>query len=1207
MKNHFKFSFLIVPFLVLWAAASLFGQGSGVTGAIYGFVSDPTGAAIAGATVKVTNVGTGASFTAGTTRDGFYTVRFLVAGTYRVEVSQPGFKTLVVQNVLVQTASTATVDAKLQLGTVAQSVTVTSTTSMLEMQRADTGATVEHKLLDETPSSGGTVTQVYYDTPGVQPVRSSRGFGPGGLNADTEFSVNGSAANVEQMSWLGSPNNELVDGVSARSTFALPNGAYLDFNPTPNITDELKVVSLPFSAEYGHTIGGVVIVATKSGTDRWHGRGSEINQPAGLAANTFANNFSVPVVNRAKGSSNHQIGALGGAIKKDKLFVYGVLENWYSDANNIALAGSVPTAAMRQGDFTQDYYNSGTSASPVASVISLYDPFSCATYNASGVCTARYPVGPTDPRFSTTANVIPYSAWSPVAQALFPSSSPEKYIPLPMNPGAAIGSTGKYLAMTNNHIPPVGGFTTDRFWMGRMDYNLNPSNRLMLRYLHTYYLSQDPNYYPDLRMQPTDTNFPYIRQGDSGAIEFTHTLSPTSILSFTLGFYRFNNYGEDAYRTQLGPGDLGFSSTFVSESAHAVPEIYNAGGNYKGGNAWTGIGTPAGTYGPDQTFQVYGLWSKSIGRHIIKVGGEIMNERGYDQNGGNTAGGWNFAVEPTALVPGATAPLGQGDPFASFLMGVAGGSIDRNVELARQAWTMGAFVQDDIKVSHRLTINAGVRWDWSGGPTDRFNALSGTFDMSAASPIAAKVQAAAGASNCAACVSGLVGGETFPGVNGLSRSPYDSTFRDFQPRLGFAYQVGPKTILRGGWGLFVSQFQYDPGSTGFSVTTTNTEYDPTYAPLNLISNPFPNGLVAATGASLGLSTSLGGGITFTDPHARPQHAQMFNFNIQRLLSPNTVLTAGYVYNRGTRLPVNHSIDNMTKAQLLACQANTTPCLTPVTNPFYGIAPSGTTLGSSKTLAADAFYDPYPQFSSVTEDYSPLGDSEYHALQVQLVRHFTHGVSLNVGYTNSKWEGHNFFANSVDTQLQKDLDCFDRPQILNFNWVYQIPIGRGHYLGGNMPRFANAILGGWQHNAVFFVWEGVPWDFAGDNAEPVAGVPRYNNPRSTDHWLNPAAWEVPTYPAQFPYVTWTGVDSHVRFPRFHQMDQSLQKNFKIKERVTATLRINFWNSFNTPDWFNASLWYGNSSNRANSAFGTITPTTTQSNAARAGQLEGRVDF
>jgi len=1227
MKSPFKFCFLTVPLLVLWTAASLWGQGSGLSGAISGYVADPSGAPIAGASITVTNIATGASYHAATTADGFYTVKFLVAGTYRVDASQTGFKTQVVQNVLVQAASNPTVDVKLEVGAVATKVTVTATTSLLEMQRADTGTVVEHKLVDDSPEASSTVTQLYYDSPGVVPLRSSRGFSPGGLNADTQFSINGSGGNF-QSAWYGQPNNMLLDGVSTRYTF---NGGYFAVNPSVDMTDELKVITNPYSAEYAHTIGGVVIATTKSGTDSWHGRLSEANAAAGLRANTWQNNkatckdssgntYNCPTP-RAPGSSNHETGQLGGAIKKGKLFVFGDYEHWYSTASSTSFLGTVPTAAQRQGDFTSTYYNSGTSSAPVASMVTIYDPFTCAdTPTGPNSCLAGNPrtqIGPNDTVHpSTTANVIPVSAFSPVAKALFPPGGTEKYIPLPTNLGQAIGSTGKYLI--NNNLTPAATSSPSwsKYYLGRMDYNLNPSSRLMLRYLHTYSPSTDPPFYgtspTGLAMQPTDTNFPYIRQGDSGAIEYTHTLSPTSVMSLTLGFYRYSNYGMDAYRRNVTPAQLGFSSTFASQAEPAVPGIFFAGGNYKGGTSFTGVGSQAGGPNPDQTAQLYGLWSKSIGRHTLKVGGETVNERAYNEAGNWTAGSFSFAFEPTQKVWGAAGVAGQGDPIASFFFGVGSYSIDRYTFPARQAWTAGAFIQDDIKVSPRLTINAGLRWDWAGGLTDRYNAISGTFDTAAKSPIASAVQAAAGASSCAACASGLVGGMTFPGVGGNSRSPYDSTFADFAPRFGFAYQLNSKTIIRGGYGLFYVNYQFDPGSTGFSVTTSTSAYDANDAPVILVDNPFPNGLLPQTGSSLGLSTSLGGAVSFTDPHARQPRAQLLNLNIQRLLSPNTVLTVGYVHNGASRLPVSNNINHLTAAQFATCAAEApgTGCSAAVTNPFKGILPSSGLGGNAgkATISLSSLMLPFPQFTSVTENAMPIGDSSYHALQVNLARHFSHGVSVNVGYTNSKWMNHGYFANAFDPGPQKDMATFDRPQTLVANGVWQVPVGRGQYLGRNMPRWANAILGGWQYNYVFYVWEGIPMYF-GITTQPKVGVPGYNSPRSIDQWLNKAAFQTPTNftDPNFRAQAWSVQNPHVRLPRFHEMDEGLQKNFKIKERVTASIMISFWNSFNSTDWFNGAGAPA-ATDASKTYFGSITGAgIAPSNAPRAGRIEGRVNF
>ena len=573
---------------------------------------------------------------------------------------------------------------------------------------------------------------------------------------------------------------------------------------------------------------------------------------------------------------------------------------------------------------------------------------------------------------------------------------------------------------------------------------------------------------------------------------------------------------------------------------------------------------------------------------------------------GNNAGTFGFSASATDQNPFAAQPSSQGNEVASFLLGMeSSASIDHFVEYARQNKLIAAFVQDDIKISRRFTINAGLRWDWAGGPTDRYNAISGTFETTVANPIATQAMTANGATNCPVCLSGLKGGVTFPGVNGLSRSPYDSVYSNFQPRIGFAYTLNSKTVLRAGWGLFYDNFVYDPGATGYSVTTSNTPFYTTDAPEQTIVNPFPTGIQPSTGSSLGASTNLGTSITFVDPQARETRNQIFNVNLQRLISPHTVLTVAGVYNGGSHAPVSESLNYLPESAITPCLADTSSSqcylTTSVANPFYGLALSGTTLGSNKNTTIQQLLYPFPQYTGVTEQDLPIGTSSYHALQVHLTRHFSHGLSFNVAYTYSKNMEHWFFQNQWDEatgKLEKSIAPYDMTHVLGFSGVGHLPIGRGQYLLSGMPRWADMILGGWQLSTDTQLQSGQPFSIGGVSNP---GVNPYCSPRNFDCWLNKNAWTYNSAPYQI--IGYNSYDSAARYPTYLNMNAGLGKTFKITEKVKFTLRTDWYNVLNGVQFFNLNT----TGNIASKSFGVISGTQTSANYPRAGEVVGVVEF
>jgi hypothetical protein len=602
---------------------------------------------------------------------------------------------------------------------------------------------------------------------------------------------------------------------------------------------------------------------------------------------------------------------------------------------------------------------------------------------------------------------------------------------------------------------------------------------------------------------------------------------------------------------------------------------------------------------------VNGTFLKSLCRHTLKFGGEGVLERYYAWQPGNNAGAFGFSSQYTQQNPTGALTAAQGNPVAAFEMGVGSAGLDLNSAPARQNLRAAWFVQDDLKVTRKLTINAGLRWDWDGGLTDRFNAMTGIFNTAVASPLATQVAAASGVGNCPACAH-LVGGLTFPGVNGLSRSPYDSSFRNFGPRLGIAYSFSPSTVVRAGWGLFYDGFVFDPGSSGFSQRTNSILFSPTYNVLNLIANPFPTGLTPATGASLGLATNLGSSISFVYPHAREPRAQQLNFNVQHQLPRNLLITVGYSYNGISRVPVTVPLNYLTLAQI---QQGLTYLNTTVTNPFAGLMPPTTSLNKA-TVAQSQLLLPYPQFTGVSETNVPIGNSAYHSLVVQLTKRWSSGLSASISYTDSKHEGRYSYMNAFDSQLMKTIDPFDITQILVFNGTYEFPLGRGKPFGSSLPGWANQIIGGWQFNWMVRASSGIPWSFSGNSA-PVPGVPIAASPQSIDQWVNPAAFTNVTNTA-FCYPQgssnciqeWSTVNGHIRAPRIANYDLGLFKNFRITERIKFVIMNNWVNATNTPQFFSLP---GSCENITASCFGKIAGFQGQTNYARQIQIGGKLIF
>lgn len=1141
-----------VVILLLAAAMAGFGQG-GALGSISGRVVDPTQAAIPGASVSVANTKTGLNYAAVTTADGYYTVRFLPPGSYSVSASQSGFQKSVQPNTVVATATDLTVNFTLSLGTVSETVTVTEQVAQLETQNADKGAIIDNVRMLNTPTQGHNIMGITWAAAGVTVATNAKSFTPYDNSGSTSMSISGGQVRSNEM---------LIDGVPNRGG---ADGGLYGTIPTQETVSEMKVLASAYSAEYGRTTGGVINVTTRSGSNQFHGEGYFFNRNVTFAANTFERNLAgqgrLPVHFDQYGF------VVNGPIIKNKVFFNSGWGRLHSGTKK-SYIGHVPTELERGGNFSDTWFNKGG----VKTLVQIYDPWSIVQNPATG----QYSRSP------FPGNIIPQGRINPVAKALW------NYIPLPNAPGDTV-------TRANNYAPSGGAARADfSEYNNRVDWNINDNNRLSVRYIRNNFNSYDVEFYPGAA--DVNKGSPFTRANHNAVVDYTRVLSPTSVLNLRTGLQRYLTANVNGKRKEATPSDLGFSSTFVGQASPYFP-FFDFGGSPLGSTEFTGAGQTSGNITPDQINNLDATWSKIAGRHTLKLGGQGRLERTYDVTPGYNAGAFKFDRTASNLDPQVTT-AGSGDAVASFLMGVGKSSIDLQSLPARQAKSLAFFVQDDFSVTSKLKLNLGLRWDWSGPMTDRYNAMTGTFDENAASPLAAQVKNSPGVASCSACAN-LRGGLTFPGVGGRSRNVYDASLKNFGPRAGFAYALNGKTALRGGFGMFYGPIWYDPGQpAGYSQTTTSVLYSASQVPINLIDNPFPNGILQPTGASSGLATNIGTAISFVDPHTREPRSFQSSFEVQRELPWSMLLSVGYTYNKVDRLPVNQEL-NVYPESLFVQGASVLNRR--VDNPFAGLVP-GFALNQTQ-IAYSSLLVPYPQFTKVTKLYSPIGDSRYDGVQMQLTKRFSHGLSMSVAYTVSKKLGHFGYQNPFDNELERTVDPYDITQSFVPNGAWELPWGRNRWVWKDMPGWLDHIIGGWQINWMARISSGKPYQLGADTI-PVAGVDPNDveGGQRLDQWINRDAYTLNTDP--YRPRRWSSISGRLREPPTHSLDFGLMKNFQITERVKLQFINNWINATNTPQWFGST---GACNTASKSCFGQIAGFQTQSNYPRQIQFAGRISF
>ncbi len=1128
-------------------------------GQLTGKILDPTGAAIPHATIHVTNVATNAASASRSDDAGNYTVLYLAPGQYTVTVEAPGFKRLVRQGIEVRVADQLKLDLTLEVGGTQETISVTAEAPLLETTSASAGQVIDQRRISDLPLSDGNPFVLHRLSPGViytGDLKFSRPFDNAGTSGIT---VDG-APGGNEFTLDGSPN--------------MASGRRVAFVPPRDVVEEFKVETASFDAQDGHTAGGTVNVALKSGTNNLHGTLYEFLRNDKLSGNDFFLNRS----GRPRDTLRYNLygGTAGGPVWIPKIY-NGRNRTWFffgyegiKDRFPEPTQQTVPTAAERGGDLS--------ALLSLGANYQIYDPL-----------TARPASGGRIQRDPLPNNRVPESRLSPIARnylALYP---------LPNQTGDREGR--------NNFLS--GNVRGDDFHSEtyRFDHQLTEKQRMFFRYTHNSRREFRGNWSGVTQGIHATGNY-LFRINNGGTFDHVYTISPTTVLNWRAGFQRFNEPNIRQHEGQFDPATLGFPSqtTRYFSGSRYVPRFeigqFSVLGDSIGG------GTTHNIYSlqPTLTRIVGG------GGHQLRFGYDGRSYRENSFGPGHAAGRYDFGTNYTRgpLDNSASAPIGQ--EFAAFLLGQpTGGFLDRNASRANQVLYQAIFFQDDWKVTDRLTLNLGLRYEYEGGMTERYNRNVRGFDTTSSSPIEAAARAAYTANPIPQISPNdfkVRGGYLF--ADSKNRGIWKGDANNLQPRFGFAYRVHGTTVVRGGWGVYMVPFVIaGSNQAGFSQATNIVPtLDAGLSFVANLSNPFPNGVQDPPGARDGLATFLGRQVDSVPVDARNAMSQRWEIGVQHELRGRWLIEAAYVGNAGYDLTTGPNISSTATNQLDAVPRqylSTSPerdqavidfLTANVPNPFRGLVP-GTGLDGA-TVQRQQLLRPFPQFTSIrTTRYD--GSSRYHSFQLKVEKRFSRGFTLLTAYTRSQYKERVSFLNDTDTEYEERFNSADRAHRLVLSGIWELPFGRGRRWGSSWTGVTDKILGGWQVQGIGQLQTGGPlyfddnYLFRGDRNS--VAIPA--DQRTVDRWFNIDGFErstarqlannIRTAPREFPGVRAQGLNL---------WDLSAIKAVSIREQVRLQIRGEFLNAFNHPQFSDPNR------SATNSNFGRIT---SQANLPRNVQI------
>ena len=1212
--RSFILTFLWSLILLFFESAPLRAQEFRAT--LSGAVSDPSGGAVPNAVVTAVADSTHFSYTGKTNSAGRYNIPYVLPATYTMTVEAKGFRTFIQKNVAVATAEYQGLNFKLEVGALSEQVTVTSAPDVLDTASGSAGAVLTSTEIQNAPLNGRQIYMLLGTTPGSQFLQTQFGAsgysGTRGWDVSNNYSIGGGVQGYNEY-LLNGTSITIMTGFGAEGTWMVA--------PNNDAIQELNIITIPYDARYGDTMGGIVNIVTKSGTNDFHGELYEYLENGSFNANNFENNFNgVPRQN----THQHQYGGIfGGPVVKNKAFFFGSFEGYWENIPFTTLT-SVPPAYLRfqPGSSGVDFSQTG---------YTIYDPSTttCTSGGTLGNCS-----GNSYARTEFPNDTIPASRISSIGAALL------NLFPLPNTNTSSL---------TNNYIASAPDKYRYYQPMLRLDWITGPKTHWYSMFEYQWGREfRDSSGFTG----PAETgNINTFRSNVVGSLDMTRNFSPTMVGDFKISFTRYHDYFPNGPFATPTPSSIGLNMPSIpTSSRQLLPQISFS-------ELYPRIIGNSLSQNVDQAEDLDVDFTKTHGKHTFEFGGEIGRWNfANPESVGSPNGTFSFGTGATQYNPtksGALPGITDGNPIASLLLGYpSGGGVDWDTTRYETVGHYSVYGQDNWHVFRRLALNVGLRYDVEAGPVDRTNGLNRGMCLTCVNPITNNptYQAnIANPSNVSAwqsaysalggpmpSLSTVYGGIQFAGVNGQPRDAYNVDWGDIGPRLGFAFAINEKTVIRGGWG-WVFGYGIEGGtSDGFSLSTPyiaslNGGATPTDYFLN--GTPFPNGAQKPLGASAGLLTAVGSSSASLDfPQRKIPRATITSIGLERSLPFHTVLNVRYVGNHARALrtlgvfqwingtlPLSWGYPQLQQSTYNAAFASQLNQQVP--NPYYGVLPTNTSLGSSPTIAAVNLLVPYNEFGLVGDYTNPFGKSQYDALEVEAKKRLygaDRGLEYTLAYTYSHNEEQTHYLNGWPWQDPHPLDelvFYDRPNVFVLRWNWDLPWGKGaKYLLRNPSTWLGAVVNHWRVDGIFSAESGFPEGLPGGRWYTSSHSFAPDGGQTNAQWFYNCNGQPLNCFQSIPSRGQANLPDRVgymRLPSVPNLDLSLQKEFHLTEAKKVQFRVD---SFNTT---NSVLFGGpdlnprdtikplNSTSNWMTGFGTIAPF--QNNFPRILQLSLKLMF